>query len=111
MVGAGGAEWKEALGEICISESDAGGQFREWYGPRSGEIMVGNEDETTDKRVVRIEERLGDGDGLEAGRPWACLSFHAVTQKAVEAEEVDLFVASKPVLRSNMMQIVEVAKW
>jgi len=63
MVGAEGAEWNETLVEICNSESDTGDQFSEWYGPRSSKIMVENEDETTDKRVVRIEERLGDGDG------------------------------------------------
>ena len=71
MVDAGGAGWKETLGEICNSESDAGDQFCEWYGPRSGETMVGNEDETTDKRVVRIE-RLGNGDRR---RGWQGLGF------------------------------------
>ncbi|KEQ68352.1 hypothetical protein M436DRAFT_68217 [Aureobasidium namibiae CBS 147.97] len=109
--GVGGAEWKETLGEICNSESDAEDQFCEWYGSWSGKTIVGNEDETTDKRVIRVEENQVMVMRPEVDRPWVCLSFHAATPKAVEAEEIDLFVARKPILGSMMGQIDDVAKW
>jgi len=56
---AGECEWEETLGECCNSELDSRDRLCECYEPRSGKTMVGNEDETTDKRVIHVLRKFG----------------------------------------------------